>query len=53
MDRYNKDTVTRFRENARRKTQEHRNSIQAVKAIDALYDAIKRGVLHDPSVDRH
>lgn len=53
MGNYNNDPVARFREDARRKTQEYHDCIQVVKAIDALYDAIKRGVLHEPSVDRH
>ena len=53
MGNYNNDPVARFREDARRKTQEYHDCIQVVKAIDALYDAIKRGVLHEPSIDRH
>lgn len=53
MDKYNKDAVTRFHENAQRKTQEYHDCIQTVKAIDALYEAIKRGALHEPSIDRH
>ena len=53
MDKYNKDAVTQFHDNAQRKTREYHDCIQTVKAIDALYDAIKRGVLHDPSINRH
>ena len=53
LDKYKMDAVAQFRESARRKTLEYHDCIQTVKAIDALYDAIKRGELHDPSIDRH
>ena len=53
MNKYNKDAVTLFHENAQRKTQEYHDCIQTVKAIDDIYDAITWGVRHDPSINRH